>query len=78
MYASPVGYLAETVPFSYRRIYFLVNPIASLIEGFRWSLIGTTPPPGWAVGYSAAAAMVLFVLGAMIFRRMERKFSDVI
>ena len=78
MYASPVGYLVQTIPSSYRRMYFLANPIASLIEGFRWSLIGTAPPPAWAVVYSAATAMVLFVVGAMVFRRMERRFADVI
>jgi len=78
MYASPVGYVAQSVPSSYRHIYFLVNPIASLIEGFRWSLIGTAPPPAWAVVYSAAVATVLFVLGAAVFRRMERRFADVI
>jgi len=78
MYASPVGYLALTVPASYRHVYFLVNPIASLIEGFRWSMIGTAPPPTWAVVYSAIIAVTLLILGAAVFRRMERRFADVI
>ena len=78
MYASPVGYVAKNVPSSYRDIYFLANPIASLIEGFRWSLVGTSPPPVWAVAYSTAIAIALFVIGGLVFRLMERRFADVI
>jgi lipopolysaccharide transport system permease protein len=78
MYASPVGFTVQNVPQAYLSIYFLANPMASLIEGFRWSLLGTAAPPVWAMVYSASVAISALLLGTAIFRRMERRFADVI
>lgn len=78
LYASPVAYQVGHLPVVYRRAFYLANPLASLIEGFRWSLLGYAPPP-WAFAVSSAAtATVLFLVGAAIFRRMERRVADVI
>lgn len=77
LYGSPIAYLTSNVPES-ARTWYMLNPLASLIEGFRWSIIGTTAPNwGW-VAYSIVASIAFFVLGAVTFKRMERRFADVI
>lgn len=81
MYASPVAYsLNEALirlPSSLKPVLSL-NPLSSLIEGFRWSLLGTSPPALSDVVYSAAVALVICFTGAVVFKRMERRFADVI
>lgn len=78
LYASPVAYRVSDVPAAYQTAFYVANPLASLIEGFRWSLVGTAAP-GWPwVLYASAVALVVFVTGALTFHRMERKFADVI
>jgi len=77
LYASPVAYSAALVPAKYR-IVFEVNPLTGLLEAFRWSLLGTAAPAWGAVAYAAGAALLVFVAGAFSFKKMERKFADVI
>ncbi len=77
MYASPVAYSAALIPAKYKLI-FEINPLTGLLEAFRWSLLGTAAPNWNAVAYSAALAVSVFVLGAFSFKKMERKFADVI
>jgi len=77
-YASPAGYdAALAVPQKYRLIYYL-NPLASVLDGFRWSLINTAPPGLAYVAYATAVSAALFISGAYAFRKMERRFADVI
>jgi lipopolysaccharide transport system permease protein len=77
LYASPVGYRAAQVPHAFQAVY-LLNPLAGLLEGLRWSLLGGTPPRLGAVLYAAAVSCVVLVVGAFAFRRMERRFADVL
>jgi lipopolysaccharide transport system permease protein len=77
LYASPVGYRASLVPAAYHPLYVL-NPLAGLLEALRWSLLGGAPPNWGHVGYAAVASCMLLVAGAFAFRRMERRFADVI
>ena len=77
MYGSPVGYSLSAVPARMRQIYSL-NPLAAPIECMRAGLIGTTVPDASGLIYSAIFALVLFLIGAMVFRHNERKFADVI
>ena len=81
-WASPVGYsvalVMEKLSPSVRPWYFVLNPLASLIEAFRWSLLGQGVVPWNYVAYSSLLAVSLFVLGAFSFKKMERKFADVI
>ena len=77
LYASPIAYAVSSVPTSLR-FAVDVNPLTGLLEGFRWSLLRTAAPTTGAVTYSAAASLVAFLLGALVFTRMERKFADVI
>jgi lipopolysaccharide transport system permease protein len=77
LYASPVAYSVSRVPEKLRTVY-LLNPLASVLDAFRWSLLGgTTPNWGW-LGYSATVTASLLFIGAVSFKRMERKFADVI
>lgn len=81
LYASPVGYslavIGEKVPAAYRALYML-NPVASVIELFRWTILGTGRiDPAWLL-YSVVACAAIFVAGAFAFRRAERGFADVI
>lgn len=77
MYASPVAYAASAVPGVIGTLYYL-NPLAAAIDGFRWSLLGTPPPSVAAAGYAVFMAMLSLALGLWLFRRMERRFADVI
>lgn len=77
LYASPVAYTAARIPAKYKLI-FDANPLTGLLEGFRWSLLGTAHPAWSLVGYAAAVSVIVFVLGAFSFKKMERKFADVI
>jgi lipopolysaccharide transport system permease protein len=60
------------------RVLYGLNPMAGVIEGFRWALLGTDTTPGPNVAASAAAAVLLLVSGAFYFRRMEKTFADVV
>lgn len=82
-FASPVGYSAayvvnERLPESLRPFYFLLNPLAALLEAFRYSVLGSGQVPWGYVAYAAVISIASFVAGAFIFKRMERKFADVI
>lgn len=77
LFASPVAYTVADVPSDARWIYDL-NPLAGLLEGMRWSLIGTQRPDTGMIAYAAAFSLVLLAIGTVIFSRMERQFADVI
>jgi lipopolysaccharide transport system permease protein len=79
LYGSPVAYGVSAVPAAVRPLYDL-NPLAALLEAFRWSLLGTGGGPGLAarVGVAAAVSVAVFLGGVVVFRRMERRFADVI
>lgn len=82
LYASPTAYAAAGVqnmlPEWARPLYFLLNPLASLIEAFRWSVFGTGEVAWNYVAYAAIFSVLAFFGGALIFKKMERKFADVI
>lgn len=76
MYTAPIIYSASTIPDHYR-IWYSLNPLVGVIEGFRASLLGAPIP--WEYIYPGmASTLVILVSGALYFRRMERVFSDVI
>ena len=77
IYAAPVVYPASSVPERFRMLYGIF-PMAGVIEGFRASLLGTTPMPWSLIGVGAAVSVILFMTGAWYFRRMERVFADVV
>lgn len=77
LFASPIAYPSSIVPHRYRSLYAL-NPMAGVVDGFRWALLGNVAAPGWRIAVSTGAVIVLFVGGLLYFRRVERTFADVI
>jgi lipopolysaccharide transport system permease protein len=77
MFASPVGYPSTLIP-SYLRPLYGLNPLAGLIEGFRWASTNSPTNPWSEVAVSFAVASVLFVSGLVYFGRSERTFADII
>jgi len=77
MFASPVAYPSSLVPAKWRWLYGL-NPMAGVIEGFRWSLTGHGDPPGGLMLVSAAVVVVVLLSGVAYFQKMETTVADVV
>jgi lipopolysaccharide transport system permease protein len=77
MYASPVAYPVSVVPERWRVLYGL-NPMAGVIEGFRWALLGKQSPDVGIMLVSVIAVMALLIGGVVFFKHMEQTFADVI
>jgi lipopolysaccharide transport system permease protein len=75
MLASPVAYPSSLVPQRWRALYGL-NPMVSVIDGFRWALTGHGQPPGPIMLVSAAMVVVLLIGGLIFFQRMEGSVTD--
>jgi lipopolysaccharide transport system permease protein len=76
LFASPVAYPSALVPAAWRPAYG-VNPMAGVIEGFRWALLDTAPP-GPLIWVSAAIVIFGLATGLAFFQRMERTVVDVV
>ena len=76
LFVTPVAYSSSLVPLKWQALYG-INPMAGVVNGFRWALLGMTPP-GPILFVSAAATAVLLIGGLYFFRRMEKSFADVI
>jgi len=78
MYASPVVYSIDMIPAGgpWRLIYGL-NPMTGVIQGFRWALLGSSPPDRLMV-VSIVMVIALLISGLFYFRRMERHFADMV
>lgn len=77
MYASPVVYPINMIPDRWRLVYSL-NPMAGVIEGFRWALLNKQSPDFRAMVISGIVVLGLLVGGLFFFKRMERTFADVV
>jgi homopolymeric O-antigen transport system permease protein len=77
MFGTPIAYPSSLVPARFRAIYAL-NPMAGVVEGFRWAILGTKPGPGVMVIVSSVIALLVLISGAYFFRRMETTFADVV
>jgi lipopolysaccharide transport system permease protein len=77
MFASPVAYPSSLVPIKWRWLYG-VNPMAGVIEGFRWSLTGRGDPPGRMIFVSVGMVIAVLLSGAAYFQKMETTVADVV
>ena len=75
-YATPVAYPLAVLPLKVRR-FAILNPMVGVVESFRAFVFGT-PVPWKMLGVAALETALLLISGAFYFRRMERKFVDVI
>lgn len=81
MYLTPVIYSVTLIPEQFRWLMAL-NPMAAVVEGFRWALLGEqvadVGPPGALFFVSTAIALLVLVSGVVFFRTTERSFADII
>lgn len=75
--ATPVAYPSSLLPEPWRSLYGL-NPMAGVVEGFRWALLGHTSAPGPLIAVSSVAVVALLVGGLWYFSRMEQTFADIV
>ena len=78
-YLTPVAYSAQYVTGAWKFIYAL-NPMAGVVTGFRWAILGTDLGPDAAVtlGISTVISILVLISGLYYFRRMERTFADTV
>jgi lipopolysaccharide transport system permease protein len=77
LFLTPIAYPSSMLEEPWRTVY-AVNPMAGVVEGFRWALLGTDTAPGAMILVSTATATIMLVSGIYFFRRTERTFADVI
>lgn len=77
MFSTPIVYPSSLLPGAWRTIYGL-NPMVGVVEGFRWTLLGTNTAPGFMIGLSAIVAVAILIGGAFYFRHMEKTFADIV
>jgi lipopolysaccharide transport system permease protein len=77
MFLTPVAYPSSIVPEKWRALYGL-NPMAGVVEGFRWALLGKTQAPGPLLAVSVGVVILTLVGGLYYFRRMEETFADIV
>lgn len=78
LYISPVGFSSSIVPEKWRIFYYL-NPMAGIIDSFRWCISGLDDNiylAGWIV--SLSVTIIVFIIGVAYFRNAEREFADII
>jgi lipopolysaccharide transport system permease protein len=77
LFATPVAYSSRLVPVQWRALLGL-NPMAGVVEGFRWALLGTTPESVDLLLISVVVVLLLLAGGLVHFRRTEATFADVV
>ncbi|UCG09139.1 MAG: ABC transporter permease, partial [Desulfobacterales bacterium] len=77
LFVTPVAYSSSLVPSKWQAVY-AINPMAGVVEGFRWALLGKSAPPGAMLIVSVAATAILLAGGLFYFARMEKTFPDII
>lgn len=77
MYASPIVYPLSIVPEKYKWIV-LANPATSIIETFKYAFLGVGEFNLLHLAYSLAFTVILFLLGLVIFHRVEKSFMDTV
>nr|WP_319540038.1 ABC transporter permease [uncultured Methanospirillum sp.] len=76
LFSSPIAYSSSIIPDQYRILYGL-NPMAGVIEGFRWVLLGSSPPEAMIL-VSSGVVFLLLIGGLFYFKKMEQYFADVV
>ena len=77
MYATPVAYSISLIPEKWLWLYSL-NPMVSVVEGFRWAILGDSGLNPQSMAISTVMVFILFMSGLYYFKRMEAGFADII
>ena len=81
MFVTPVLYTTERVMADqpeWLQLLYGLNPMAGVVEGFRWAMLGTGDPSWTVLSMSLTAALLLLWTGMHVFRRLERSFADLV
>ena len=76
MYASPVAYSPTLLPSGFLSYIYWINPVAVVIQGFRWALLGSELPPYSMIVISSSLVLIFLVGGLFYFHRVEQTFVD--
>ena len=77
LYATPVAYSSLYIPEKYHLLYYSLNPMAGVVEGFRWCIIGKGDFPSYAfISFGIVIGILFFALS--YFRKAERTIADII
>lgn len=76
LYCSPIGYSSTIIPAKWKLLFYL-NPVAGIIDGFRWSILGAGHPIYWP-GFLLSGSILIscFWIGIWYFRKTEQFFAD--
>jgi lipopolysaccharide transport system permease protein len=77
LFITPIAYSSEIISEKWQLLYSL-NPMAGVVNGFRWALLGTGNGPDAALWVSVAISVLVFISGLFYFRSMEKTFADTI
>lgn len=77
LFATPIAYPSSVVPEQWRPLYGL-NPMVGVIEGFRWTLLGSTKPDPKMLSVSTVIVIIILFLGALYFKKTEDTFADIV
>jgi len=77
LFATPIAYSSSLVPGRWRALYGL-NPMVSVVEGFRWALLDAAPPVASTLFMSSSVVIVGLFLGFRYFLRVERSMADIV
>jgi lipopolysaccharide transport system permease protein len=77
LFATPIAYPSSLVPAKWQALYGL-NPMAGVVEGFRWALLGNPPVSMPLILVSFTVVILVFISGLFYFRKMEETFADVV
>jgi lipopolysaccharide transport system permease protein len=78
LFITPIAYPSSLIENEILRTVYGLNPMAGVVEGFRWALLGTDTAPGSIIIVSTMVAVILLITGLFYFRRMEKTFADVV
>ena len=76
LFVTPVAYPSTVIPEPWR-VFYGLNPMAGVVEGFRWALLGQENLAWELVFVSVLVVLALFISGLFYFRRMEHEFADI-
>ena len=77
LFVTPVAYPSTIIPEPWR-VFYGLNPMAGVVEGFRWALLGQENPAWDLICVSVLVVLALLISGLFYFRRMEHEFADVV
>jgi len=77
LYATPVAYSSLLIPQKYHMIYYLLNPLAGLIEGFRWCIIGGNIELRYVI-FDSIIILSIFISSLFYFRKVEKVMADIL